>query len=42
MIETIPEGFHRMPDGSIMADEDHINEYKKGGKVQGSSVKKKR
>jgi len=34
MAKSIPEGFHRMPDGSIMADEDHINEYKKGGKVK--------
>mgnify|MGYP005994031595 CR=1 FL=1 len=34
MTDSIPEGFHRMPDGSIMADEDHINEYKKGGKVK--------
>ncbi len=34
MAKSIPEGFHRMPDGSIMADEDHITEYKKGGKVK--------
>ena len=42
MIETIPEGFHRMPDGSIMADEDHIDEYKKGGKVRKRCPKGKR
>lgn len=42
MTETIPEGFHRMPDGSIMADEDHIDEYKKGGKVRKRCPKGKR
>ena len=42
MTETIPEGFHRMPDGSIMADEDHIDEYKKGGKVRKKCPKGKR
>lgn len=33
MTQSIPEGYHRMPDGSIMADAD-MAEYKKGGKVK--------
>lgn len=33
MAQSIPEGYHRMPDGSIMADSD-MAEYKKGGKVK--------
>ena len=33
MTQSIPEGYHKMPDGSIMADSD-MAEYKKGGKVK--------